>query len=136
VRSTSAQPVPQIVVRPGDTGPGVAVAGPLREDMGSLDGVEVEARGVAQANQPPTPPRAVNVTSYRVVSVDGLVAHDGTLSRRNDGMWVIGARDTVQLAEPVPGALAALVGRRVYVAGPIQNGRVAVQAFGAVGKPR
>lgn len=133
VRNVSTQPVAQVVVRPDDAGPGVAVTGTLRGEIGSLDGVEIVGHGAVTANQPPSPPRAVNVASFQVVSVGGTPAYDGTLQRRDGGLWLAGVRDTIQLAQPVPESLSALVGRRVYVAGMLSNALLRVQAFGAVG---
>ena len=133
VRVVGADPMTQVIVRPNDAGQGVGIAGALRPEVGSLEGVEVSVTGPAIANRPPSPPRAVDVQRYEILSVGGLPAHAGVLMPKGDAMWLAGSRDTLELIGPTPTALARLAGTKVYVAGQVVNGRLVVQAFGAIG---
>jgi hypothetical protein len=132
VRVVGSDPFPQVIVRSTDTDQDVGVVGSLQHEIGSLVGVEVSVTGPAIPNRPPRPARAVNVLRYDVLAVDGVPAHAGMLTRRRDAIWLIGARDTVELLGPTPVALAAMLGNEVYVSGRLENGKLHVQAFGAI----
>ena len=134
VRTSGSEPATQVELRPPDNSRGVAVLGILRAEIESLTGVTISATGQPVPNQMPSPARAIDVRYYEVVSVGDTPARGGTLMRTGTALRVAGARDTVELAEPVPERLTTLVGRRVYVAGTIENRRMVVQAFGAVGQ--
>jgi hypothetical protein len=134
VRVVGADPFPQVVVRTGDAGPGVGVLGLLREEIGSLDGIEVSVVGPAVANQPPVPPRAVNVRSYEILSAAGLPAKAGLLVRRGDAFWLVGSRDSIEIATPVADGVVVLVGKRIFIGGVVKNGRISAQAFGVIGR--
>jgi hypothetical protein len=132
VRIVGSEPLTTVVLRLNDEGPGIAIVGSLSAEIGSLSGVEVAARGAAVDHHPPTPPRAVDVRSYDVVAVGDLPARSGRVAIHSEALWLVGVRDSVELAPPVPEPLRSLAGHRVYVAGPLERGRLHVQAFGAI----
>lgn len=134
VRVVGSEPLTTVVLRPNDDGAGVAIIGSLSAEIGSLDGVEVSARGAAVEHHPPTPPRAVDVRSYDVVAVGSLPARSGRLVGHSAALWLVGTSDSVELANPVPKQLMGMAGRRVYVAGTLEAGKLHVQAFGALEK--
>ena len=132
VRVSGSDPGTQVELRPADNGRGIAVTGALRGEIGSLSGVAISATGQPVPNQMPSPAMAIDVRFYEVVSVGDTPARGGMLTRNGTTLWLAGAHDTLELAEPVPARLSSLVGRRVYVAGTIENHRMIVQAFGAI----
>jgi len=108
------------------------VVGPLRSEIASIGGVEILARGDSAPARSPAASRGVNIRSCDVIAVGDTPAHSGTLLER-DGEYWLASIDTIQLAPPVPQAIAKLVGRRVYIAGRTTDGMLRVQAFGAIG---
>jgi len=132
VRVVGADPFPQVVLRPDDRGAGVGVMGALRAEIGSMDGVEIEARGPAVPNSPPIPPRAVNVREYDVVAIGGTPARSGVLTRHGGAYWLVGSRDSVELATPISEGLSAAVGHRVYVGGILESGKLREQLYGTI----
>ena len=132
VRVAGADPLTQVVLHSGNVGPDVGILGALRAELGSLDGVEVSVTGAAVPNQPPPPPRAIRARSYEIMAVSGMPAHAGVLVRRGESLWLYGMRDTLELADPVPPSVTELVGARVFIAGPIHDGKLRVQAYGVV----
>jgi len=134
VRISGSDPGTQVELRPADNSRGVAVAGTLRGEIGSLSGVTISATGQPVPNQMPAPARAVDVRFYDIVSVGDTPARGGMLIRNGAALWLAGLRDTMEIAEPVPVRLSSLVGRRVYVAGTIENHKMVIQAFGTIGQ--
>jgi hypothetical protein len=133
VQTLGAVPSAQVVLRSSNSG-SVAVTGALLGEIATLEGVEVSVTGPAIANNPPSPPRAVDARSYDIVAVGGTPARAGVLTRRGETMWLAGARDTVELQSPTPPNLAVMIGSRVYLVGNVINGKLRVEAYGAVGK--
>lgn len=133
VRVVGADPMTQVVLRSADTGAGVGVVGARRLELASLSGVEIEATGPTVANQPPIPPRAVDVREYEVVAVGETPARSGILRRHGGAYWLIGRHDSVELATPISEGLAAAAGQRVYVGGVVEGGKLHEQLFGRIG---
>lgn len=127
-----ADPLSQVVVnvRLGQETRQVAVLGPLRAELGTLHGAEVEVRGTAVANVQPAPLRAVLVTSYEVVAINGERPIVGVLEHKQDGRSVSGTH-----LVGAPEELAQAVGSKVWVLGRPSNGGIVVQAYGIIRRP-
>ena len=86
-----------------------------------IAGTEVVARGKAGAN-------AFQVQAFSVRTVDGQPVADGILVRDGASVALQTAGGRITLGSP-PLALAALVGARVWIAGPLESGPT---AFGII----
>ncbi len=123
-----ADPFTHVVVR----GPGgdVAVTGSLAGELRALSGAEVRVAGPPSAPSMPPPQRAVDVTHYTVLSINGATPAVGVLIERNGALWLAG-RDTVPLANVPPG-FAGRPGDKVFVVGPMVDGRLSVSTYGVI----
>lgn len=132
VAVVGADPLSQVTVsvRFGQETRQVAVLGPLRAELGTLHGTAVEIRGTAVANVQPAPPRAVLVTSYEVVAINGERPIVGVLEEKQDGLSVSGTH-----LVGAPQELAQAVGSKVWVLGRPSNGGIVVQAYGIIRRP-
>lgn len=133
VRAVGAAPLGQIVVRPDGGGAGVAVRGPLRDEVARLVGAEVRVWGRAGANQPPTPPRAVTAAGYDIMSIGGARPVVGTLLARREALWLV-AGDTLQV-RGAPPELAARAGARVWILGVREGDTLRLQSYGILREP-
>ncbi len=136
VRAVGAGPGPQqLVVRSGtgNAATVVGLTGSLRGELGQLVGLEVEVRGRAVDNQPPSPPRAVDVARYEIISVGGEKPYVGVLELREGAVWLAGPR-AMRLAE-VPEPLVTRTGAKVWIVGSVDGDRLQVQAYGVIKEP-
>jgi len=84
----------------------------LRQVVGTL----VAVRGQFTARD------TLDVSSFRVVSVDGQNVIDGVLRQTKAGLTICPSSETcVALGNP-PGALRSLVGARIWIGGPVTTG--------------
>ncbi len=123
-----ADPFTHVVVR----GPGgdVAVTGPLAGELRALSGAEVRIAGRPVAPSVPPPRRAVDVTDYAVLSINGATPAVGVLIERNGALWLAG-RDTLPLVDVPPG-FAGRPGDKVFVIGPMVDGKLSVSTYGVI----
>lgn len=100
------------------------ITGDLSATIGKLSGTEVWASGTRDASG------SLAATEFVVRAVDGVPAIDGTLVARDGGKLAIVTRDHTEhpITNPPP-ALAARVGQRVWITGPLETGAV---TFGVV----
>jgi hypothetical protein len=134
VRELGALPLPQLVVQGSDASSApVAVRGPAADEIRNLIGAEVRVWGRPTDNQPPTPPRAIEVTGYDVISIGGETPIVGTLEL-HDATFFLRSADSVALAA-VPGPFAELVGAKIWVVGPLRGSALTVQAYGVIRQP-
>ncbi len=132
IRSIGADPFAQLVIqpRPGHGEGQVAIAGELSGELAQLQGAEVLVRGSVSPNQPPNPPRAIEVTSYEIVSVGGERPYVGTLEER-DGVLMLA--DLVVVGAPHD--LRDAAGGKVWIAGPVSGGSLRVSLYGIIKRP-
>ncbi|MGH7688130.1 MAG: hypothetical protein ACREN3_00820, partial [Gemmatimonadaceae bacterium] len=123
-----ADPFTHVVVR----GPGgdVAVTGLLAGELRALSGAEVRIAGWPAAPSMPPPRRAVDVTGYEVLSINGATPAVGVLFERNGALWLAG-RDTVPLVN-VPPDFAGRPGDKMFVVGPMLDGKLSVSTYGVI----
>lgn len=133
VSAVGAAPLSQIVVRAGTAGPGVAVRGPRRAELARLVGAEVRVWGPAGANQPPVPPRAIEVRGYEILSIGGARPVVGTLLVRNGEIWLAG-RDTLRVSD-APIELRAHEGATVWIVGLVEGGTLRLELYGILREP-
>ncbi len=135
VRVVGADPLSQVVLQTTVDGARVrvGVTGPLRAELGQLVGAEVRVWGPAVPNRPPTPPRAIDVSRYEIVSVNGERPHVGELVLRVNGMWLI-SESEMRLAN-VPDDLSDLSGAWVWIVGPVRGEVLTVQTYGIIRRP-
>jgi hypothetical protein len=125
VAVVGADPLAQVVL--GADGRDVALVGSLRAELGALHGAEVEVRGRAVPNPQGTPPHAVEVARYEIVTIGGERPIVGTLEARVDDLWLAGWR-----LLGAPDELRRAVGAKVWVIGKKENGRLVVQSYGVI----
>jgi hypothetical protein len=108
--------------------------GPLVGELRRLSGATLRVTGTPRNNSEPVPPRAVLVSDYEVLEVDGERPLVGTLLSRDGHLWLAG-RDTVELVADLPD-LAAWPGARVFVLGEREGDRFRVKSYGVIRDPR
>lgn len=122
-----ADPFEQVVIA-GAPGVGeVAIQGAPRSELVQLTGAVVRVTGRPTANAQGTPPRAVLVTSYEIVTVNGAVPVVGVLEERGAALWLGGQR-----LFPVPEELKRAVGAKVWVLGQLGPDGLVVTAYGTI----
>ncbi len=131
VRETGALPLTQLVIQASGTGVApVAVRGSLKVEIQNLIGAEVRVWGSPTDNQPPTPPRAIEVSGYEVVSVGGDTPVVGTLVEEGGAFFLMsGAK--VRLGS-IPEALRAHIGAKIWVVGTQHDDALSVQSYGII----
>ncbi len=129
VRSVGAMPLEQLVLQSG--GRSLAITGPLKDEVAQLEGAEVRVWGRPVANQPPTPPRALDVSGYEVVAVGGATPVVGILMSRDETMYLVTGADTLQLAV-VPGMLRTKEGAKVWLVGSRDGNAFRVGSYGII----
>jgi hypothetical protein len=136
VQEVGAMPLTQLVVqRAGGGEPrSVGIRGPLRRDIQNLVGAEVRVWGRPAANQPPTPPRAVEVTGYEILSVGGATPVVGTLAADGGGFYLVTSGDRLAL-DPMPENLRALIGAKIWAVGRRDGGTLHVESYGVIRRP-
>ncbi len=131
VRETGAVPLTQLVIQPIGSGvPPVAIRGAFKDEIQNLIGAEVRAWGPPVDNQPPVPPRAVDVSGYEIVSIGGETPFVGTLVEDGAAFFLVSG-DTLDLGS-IPEALRAHVGSTIWVVGPRQGDALSVQSYGVI----
>ena len=127
-----ADPFAQVIVSPTAVVAAreVAVVGPLRAELGALSGAEVRVRGRAVSNGQPVPRRAIAVTSYEIVSINGEKPIVGELVAREGDLWLGGER-----LSGVPAELHQAVGAKLWVVGRRANGELLVLSYGIIVRP-
>ena len=125
---TGADPFTQVVA--SGTGGEVALVGALRGELATLHGAEVRVRGRPVANLQPRPPRAVEVTSYEIVAINGERPYVGELAAGDGGLWLHGMR-----LAGAPDELRGAVGAKVWVLGRRADGELQVLSYGIIARP-
>jgi len=136
VQEVGAMPLTQLVVqRAGGAEPrSVGVRGPLRRDLQNVVGAEVRIWGAPVANQPPPPPRAVEVAGYEILSVGGATPVVGTLVADGGSFYLVTAGERLEL-DPMPENLLALAGAKIWAVGHLDGGTLNVESYGVVRRP-
>jgi len=112
----------RVTLRP-DSASSVFLDGPLAPELRRLSGARVEIWGRREAD-------AVQVSGYRIVSVDGAPVWMGTVERQGDGLALrLQDGSLIRLRYP-PAELQP--GRKVWVQGPAARAEVSVQTFGVI----
>ncbi len=135
IRIVGADPFAQPVLHSGSGADvqTVGIQGALKSEIEALSGLEVRVWGRAVDNRPPTPPRAVEVAGYEIVSVSGKRPAVGTVLLRGGVVYLAG-RDTTALSG-VPADLSARQGAKVWVVGVPESGTLRVQTYGIIREP-
>lgn len=133
VRAVGAVPLTQTVVQTGSGD--VALVGPLKDELAQVLGAEVRVWGKPVANAPPAPSRAVEVSAYEVVQLNGQRPVVGRLVEREDSHFIEVSRTEIVRLAALPRELTTLVGRRVWVFGERGPNGLRVQVFGEVRPP-
>jgi hypothetical protein len=131
VRVVGADPITTVVL--DSAGSHVALRGSLEVEVARLVGATVRVRGRPVPNAPPTPPRAVEVSDYDVLSINGATPVVGILRLGDDAPRIEGD-STVLLAFTPPGLLS-LAGAKVWVVGRREGGWLVVQGYGVIRDP-
>jgi len=136
VQEVGAMPLTQLVVQGAGGGEprSVGIRGPLRRDIQNLVGAEVRVWGRPAANQPPTPPRAVEVAGYEILSVGGATPVVGTLAADGGGFYLVTSGDRLAL-DPVPDNLRAVAGAKIWVVGHRDGSTLHVESYGVIRRP-
>ena len=136
VQEVGAMPLTQLVVQTvgGEKPQSIGVRGSMRRDIQNLVGAEVRVWGRSVPNQPPTPPRAVEVAGYEILSVGGATPVVGTLVADGGGFYLVTAGDRLAL-DPMPENLRALIGAKVWAVGHRDGGTLQVESYGVIRRP-
>lgn len=134
-----SEPATFVVLRPVGGGTEVALQGEDAIDLHRLAGVEVVVVGrgeeTADRSGVPTRPGAARfvVERFAVRAVDGVPAVDGILVERDDGIFLKLPDDELRRITRPPAEFHAMIGARVWVAGPLDDG---VAAYGIIREDR
>jgi len=136
VHEVGAMPLTQLVVQTasGAEPQSVGVRGPLRRDVQNLIGAEVRIWGKPVANQPPPPPRGIEVTGYEILSVGGAVPVVGTLIEDGGTFYVVSDTDRLVL-DPVPENLRNVAGAKIWVVGRRDGDTLHLESYGVIRRP-
>jgi hypothetical protein len=136
VQEVGAMPLTQLVVQGAGGGEprSVGIRGPMRRDIQNLVGAEVRVWGRPAANQPPTPPRAVEVAGYEILSVGGAVPLVGTLIEEGGEFYLVSGTERLAL-DPVPENLRNVAGAKVWIVGHRDAGTLNVESYGVIRRP-
>lgn len=129
IRIVGSAPVNvQTVVQPRDGGRSVRVTGPLTDELGRLNGVEVALRGRIDASPDPMVDRQIEVSAYDIVSVDGRPVVSGEIVSIQAGRAVLRTdRGEEVVLAGAPADFA--VGQKVWVQGVHT---LSVQSYGTI----
>lgn len=119
---------PRTWIRP-EEGPRVELVGELVGNVRLLSRTTVRVCGPGR-----TESGALQVTEVSMVAAEGMPARLGTL-RAAGAEWVLEPLFEGELAvlvAEVPADLAEVAGSVVWVAGPVEDGRVAVRSYGVL----
>ncbi len=135
VQVVGADPFAQVVLHVGEGAAvhQIAIAGPLRDELGRLHGITVRIAGRSVANPQGVPSQAIEVTGYDVVSVNGEKAYVGILAIRDGDMWL--DANTPTRLSAVPTEMESKAGAKVWITGPIEDGVLRVQSYGVIREP-
>jgi hypothetical protein len=128
IRVVGSAPVNvQVVLQPSDGG-SIRLVGALREELMWLAGMAVAGAGARRPSPDPLASGEIEVTSYRIVAVDGEPVVMGEIVAAGTGRATLrtAAGEEVTL-DPAPSSLR--VGQKVWVQGPRH---IAVQGFGVI----
>jgi hypothetical protein len=125
-------PTEQLVLRPRESAP-LAIVGDLAGELRQLVGLEIRVRGAVAPGIPPAS-RAIAARAYEPIALRGVPVRMGTIEQQGESVWLAGA-ERLALAV-VPDKLRAAVGSRVWIAGEVVEGRLLVEAFGVISRPR
>lgn len=128
VRVVGADPITSVVL--DSDGRQVAVRGGLADEVERLAGATVRVWGRPVPNTPPTPPLAIEVSGYDILSINGATPVVGILRLGEDAPRIEGD-STVLLAFPHPGLLS-LEGAKVWVVGRPAGGMLIVHGYGLI----
>jgi hypothetical protein len=131
VRMVGAMPLEQLVLQVGASS--VSLKGALRDELTTLVGAQVRVWGTPIDNAPPTPPRALNVAGYEIVSVGGAAPVVGVLTVLEGALHVVGT-ETLRL-DAVPDRLLK-PGAKVWLVGTRDGSTLRVQSYGIIREPR
>jgi hypothetical protein len=108
----------------------VRLEGPLAEELRRVSGASVRAWGSRASGQPED---RLTVAGYAVDSVNGRPVYVGVVFQTPDGLVLRDAREW-RLAG-APGALRALIGGKIYVAGSLSGDTITVESWGVIRQP-
>jgi|GEM_PF-3578311 len=114
-------------------GRAVRVAGDLRNELRTLGGADVLARGVLDSSSTGT---SLDVREYEVLAIDGRRPRVGVLLAREGGLW-LAAGDTLRLV-PAPAELREKAGAKIWVLGPsdLAAREQRVESYGVIAPAR
>ena len=127
VQVVGADPFAQVVIAGAPGAAEVGIQGATRSELAQLTGAVVRVMGRPIANAQGTPPRAVLVTSYEIVTVNGAAPVVGVLEERGGARWLGGHRLIA-----VPEELKRAVGAEVWVLGHVGPDGLTVTAYGII----
>jgi hypothetical protein len=116
-----ADPMTRVVLRTGDGR--LDLEGPEADRLRRVNGLGVRVDGRIDG-------AAMTVTGFRVREADGLPAADGILELDGDAAVLVTAAGERLRYTPVPSALRARAGERVWIAGAVGG---EPQAWGVIG---
>lgn len=117
----------QLVLQP-DTGRAIGITGPLRGEIERLAGIRIAVVGEIAASADPLVDRAIDVTRYTIVSVDGRPVVTGEIVAIDAGTARLRTESGEQIElRGVPESFR--VGQKVWVQGPQS---LTVQSYGLI----
>lgn len=128
LRRVGSQPLNARLVLAPEEGPVVGLSGPLLAELEHLEGALVRTEGRWIEPREPFTTRALEVTDYEVLAIDGRAVVVGIVS----SVSADGGRMTTEGGEevifaPLPPGIAA--GQKIWIQGPQ---RVSVQRYGTI----
>lgn len=105
-------PTSRVVLVPTMEDTQVPLTGEAADPLASLPGVEVVVEGKRRVGE-------FEVRRFAVRAVDGVPAVDGALIVEGGTYWLVGESGERRRVAVVPEPLRAHVGRRVWIAGPL-----------------
>lgn len=129
VAVVGAEPMTMVVVQT-EEGAQVELVGPLAPDLRRLQGARVRVRGRAGTGMLPRG-RAVEVTGYEVLDIEGERPHVGTLIRLDGSLALKSGAGELRI-EGAPADLGQHVGARIWIVGRASGGGLRLQSYGII----
>lgn len=115
VAVSGSVPGTMVTFRPSGGGRALLLTGPEATALGNISGAEVWVKG-SRADV-----RRLQVARFGVLSVDGVAAVDGTLTRDGANYVLVTAEGRRHPIAKLPSALRDKVGARVWLSGPLDR---------------
>jgi hypothetical protein len=115
-----------------DTEGSIGLTGDLEEELRRLSGIRIRVEG-RRAATPAGP--GLEVTGYRLLEVEGRTPHLGILHRDEEDRWVLRPEEGDDLRLSGLPEDRVQEGAKIWVVGPISDGRLAVEGYGIVAPP-